>query len=193
MSRPIRPSANQTRARILKFAKKHFLEKGFDATYIKDIADSAQVNTNLIFHHFVNKKTLWRKVKSSILTQKIEPLHSDFSSAKEFFKNALAYRFEVYNQYPDLVKLIQWQQITKNSTELSGSDFISPSIWLNIIQRFQEIGEIKKDIPAEQILLFIIFSSYAPFLQETISMDKEQKDQYKNMLIKICYTQFVCL
>ena len=51
-SRPKRPSADITRKKILLAAKQVFLAKGYDATYIKDIAKLAAVNTNLIFHHF---------------------------------------------------------------------------------------------------------------------------------------------
>ena len=73
INRPQRPSANKTRQKILQAAKSLFLEKGFNGTSIKMIAIKAHVNQNLIFHHFVNKETLWVKVKEMVLSSCATP------------------------------------------------------------------------------------------------------------------------
>ncbi len=191
MTRPTRPSADQTRQAILAAAKQVFLEKGFDAAYIKDMAKIAKVNTNLIFHHFVDKETLWHKVKSSILSQDRDKPHYDLSSAKAFFKSVLDYRFMLYSQHPDLVKLIQWQQLTENESALIGTDSSSPNHWLSIIRQFQKKEEIKKTIDAKQIMLFIIFSTHAPFLQKVIPFNKQKMSEYKEMIFEMCCNQFI--
>lgn len=191
MPRPTRPSADQTRQKILDFAKQVFLRKGFDGAFIKDIAKEAKVNTNLIFHHFTNKETLWHKVKASILEQDIGAPDYDRSSAKAFFISLLDYRFTLYSRHPDLVKLIQWQQLTENESALIGTDSSSPNHWIDIIRHFQKQGEIKKDINPEQIMLFIIFSTHAPFLQKVISFTKAQTAQYKEMIFTMCCEQFI--
>ena len=191
MPRPTRPSADETRQKILISAKAVFLEKGFDATFIKDIAKIAKVNTNLIFHHFTNKETLWHKVKASILEQDVGAPEYDRSSAKAFFRSLLDYRFTLYSQHPDLVKLIQWQQLTESESALIGADSSSPNHWLAIIRRFQKQGKIKKDIKAEQMMLFIIFSTHAPFLQKVIPFSKTQTAQYKAMIFTMCCDQFL--
>lgn len=193
MSRPTRPSADQTRQKILQAAKQVFLEKGFDAAFIKDIAKIAKVNTNLIFHHFINKETLWHKVKASVLEQDIDTPNYDCSSPKAFFKSVLDYRFKIYNKYPDLMKLIQWQQLTESESALLGNDVSSPTRWLTIIRRFQKNGQIKKEINAKQIMLFIIFSTHAPFFQKVVPLSPKQTKQYKEMILKMCCDQFIIL
>jgi AcrR family transcriptional regulator len=190
MPRPKRPSANQTRSNILIAAKEQFLAKGFDGASISRIAQSAGVNTNLIFHHFVNKKNLWVNVKGEMLRSQNTVLKSDLSSARAYFKSLLNYRFNLYDQNPDLVRLVQWQQLTEKESELIGRDSSSPSHSLNEIKHLQEVGQIKRNIPAEHILLFIVFSTHAPFMQEVIPLTQEQKEDYKMMLLEMCYSQF---
>jgi len=191
MTRPTRPSADETRQKILAAAKAVFLDKGFDATFIKDIANHAKVHTNLIFHHFTNKEALWHKVKASILAQDVGAPEYDRSSAKAFFRSLLDYRFTLYSKHPDLIKLIQWQQLTENESALIGTDSSSPNHWLAVIRLFQKQGEIKKGIKAEQIMLFIIFSTHAPFLQKVIPFNEKQAAQYKAMIFEMCCQQFI--
>lgn len=191
MAKPIRPSAQPTREKILQAAKEHFLKHGFDGAYIKDIAKTAQVNTNLIFHHFTNKETLWHKVKENVLAGKIADAQYDLSSAKAYFKSILDYRFKFYREHPDLVKLIQWQQLTENESALISSDAGSPNHWLAAIKEFQKKGEVRAEIEAEQIMLFIIFSTHAPFLQKVIPLTASQTKKYKEMIFTMCCDQFL--
>lgn len=189
-TRPKRPSADKTRKKILCAAKQVFLQNGFDAAYIKDIAKIAAVNTNLIFHHFTNKETLWHMVKDSILENGFSTPNYDESSAKGFFKSVLDYRFDLYTSQPDLVKLLQWQHLTKSRYELTGEDPSSPFLWIPIIEKLQNNGEITKAIEPDQIMLFIIFSTHAPFWQDTVPLDEPQKKQYKDMVFNMCCQQF---
>lgn len=191
MKRSTRPSANATREKILLAAKSVFLEKGFDAAYIKTIAEKAKVNTNLIFHHFGDKLNLWQQVKQSILAASyLEPQY-DLSSAKSFFSSLIEYRFQLYGEYPDLVRLLQWQEVAANESELVGTDVNSPNAWLPAITSFQKNGQINQSIDAQQIMLFIIFSTHAPFWQNVFSLSKAQKDSYQSMLLKMCYQHFL--
>jgi AcrR family transcriptional regulator len=187
----IRPSANETRQKILLAAKKCFLKNGFNSTYIKDIAQKANVNTNLIFHHFMNKETLWLKVKESILEHNTDNYNYDISSAESFFKSLIDFRFMLYKNNPDLARLIQWQQMAEEESSLAWSNTASPTQLLDIIHTFQKNGEIINNISAEQIVLFIIFSSYAPFLQKIISLNKTQIEVYKEMIFDMCCKRFI--
>ncbi len=191
MTKQIRPSANFTRAKILEAAKSQFLNYGFNGSSIKLIAQAAQVNTNLIFHHFTNKETLWLKVKESILSEQSIIPQYDLTSAKLYFKSILDYRFDLYERTPDLVRLVQWQQLTEDEAVLIGDDISSPNNWLVHIEDFQAKGSIKSDIDSKHIMLFIIFSSYAPFLQRIIPFTTQQKLDYKNMILKMCCSQFL--
>jgi AcrR family transcriptional regulator len=193
MNKTLRPSANKTREKILVAAKEHFLAKGFEATFIKDIAKSAGTNTNLIFHHFDNKEGLWLRVKESILNNTPTQPTYDTSSAQNYFSSLLDYRFELYSQHPDLVRLIQWQQLTDNENDLIGDHQSSPNHWLKTIRKFQRAGEITKEVDAKQIMLFVIFSTHAPFLQKVIPLNKKQTEQYKQLILDMCCLKFLTI
>lgn len=191
MTKPRRPSADKTRKKILDAAKMHFLQKGYEATYIKDIAESANINTNLIFHHFENKQMLWHTVKRNILEQQPGGPSYNLSSARTFFKSILDYVFNLYTQQPDLVRLIQWQQLADNQADLAGSGDYSPKDWLIPMRQFQQKGEIIKEVDAEHIMLFITFNTYAPFLQRIIPFDTTKLEKYKLMIYDICCETFI--
>ena len=191
MTHKTRPSADKTRHKILHAAKKVFLEKGYDGAFIKTIAQEAKVNANLIFHHFGDKENLWHLVKQSIVSVGYLKPQYDVSSARQFFSSLLDYRFELYGNHPELVRLLQWQELTKNESELIGNDINSPTHWLKTIKVFQKKGDIIKDIDAQQILLFVIFSTHAPFWQEIYPLDDKQCEHYKKMILTMCCQQFL--
>lgn len=190
--RPQRPSAEKTRQKILQAAKDRFLEKGFDGTSIKEIAQIAKVNTNLIFHHFTNKETLWNKVKDFLLGDNIPAPTYNTTSAKAFFKSIIDYRFNIYSSFPDFANLIKWEPLSRGETELISTQIYSPVHWLPMIKALQKKGKIIKSIDAKQMMLFIIFSSYAPFHQNIYAMDVKKIKHYKKMLLNMCCSEFCC-
>lgn len=55
-----------TQARIIKVAKNAFAEQGYAATSLSEIVDQASVTTGAIYHHFNDKKGLFRAVAESL-------------------------------------------------------------------------------------------------------------------------------
>lgn len=191
--RPQRPSAEKTRNKILQAAKTIFLDKGFDGANIKEIAQAANVNTNLIFHHFQNKETLWNKVKDFLFDDSYPAPAYKKTSAIAFFKSVIDYRFDVYSSNPEFANFIKWEPLSKGENELIGTQLYSPIHWLPIIKELQQSGIIIKSVDAKQIMLFIIFSSYAPFFQNFHVMDEKQIKKYKKMLLNMCCSEFSSL
>lgn len=105
-----------------------YLRNGFDGTSIREIANECQINKSLIYHHFDSKERLWKAVKEYIIEQTTEtPLENiDFSSKtlKEFLEKIVNFRFNLYAQNSDLIKLMLWQRIKKSNTEKAGIDKI---------------------------------------------------------------------
>jgi len=191
MEKTKRPSANNTRERILEAAKTLFLEDGFNGVSIQDIASEAQVNTNLIFHHYENKENLWLKVKDFILETCNEPPCYDNTSAKAYLKSIIDYRFELYSRNPDIARLLKWQHLSENQEDLTGNDFASPLNWKKEIIRFQRLGEIDSSINYKLIMLFIIYSTHAPFMQNVFPLSKARQEQYKQIVLSACISQFI--
>jgi TetR/AcrR family transcriptional regulator len=55
-----RPSADQTRERILRAAREAFSQRGFDGASTREIAGQAGVTQPLLNYHFTSKDELWR-------------------------------------------------------------------------------------------------------------------------------------
>jgi TetR/AcrR family transcriptional regulator len=60
ISRRTRPSADQTRERILTAALDLFSDRGFDGASTREIAERAGVTQPLLNYHFSSKDELWR-------------------------------------------------------------------------------------------------------------------------------------
>jgi AcrR family transcriptional regulator len=190
MTKPQRPSADVTRKRILEAAKTIFLKSGFDGAKIRPIAKLANVHTNQVFHHFENKQNLWIKVKEYILENcHCEP-HYDLSNARAYFASIIDFRLELAQEYPDLIHLIQWQQLTESHASLVGEDMASPFNWLDDIKTLQKRNEIKDSIDSILIMLFIIYTTHAPFGQEVVTLSDEQVRQYRDIAVGACMSQF---
>lgn len=190
MTKQQRTVADETRLKILEAAKLSFLEKGYDGTSINGIAKLAEVNKTLIFHHFDDKANLWRKVKETIIESVISKPAYDMTSARTYFESVLTYRFNLYTINPELARLIAWQQISDEHDALIGNDYASPTHWLKDIKSLQKQGQLKKDIDAKLIMLFVIYSSHAPFMQNIYPLTQKQKETYKNIIVESCLSQF---
>ena len=55
---PLTPKAQRTRQRILDAAITQFVEKGYEATTMRDIADAAECSTGLAYRYFSRKEDL---------------------------------------------------------------------------------------------------------------------------------------
>lgn len=64
--RRLRPSAEQTRKRIIGAALEVFSEYGFDGASTREIADRASVTQPLLNYHFAGKDELWRAAADDI-------------------------------------------------------------------------------------------------------------------------------
>lgn len=62
MSVAVRPSARETRQRVLDAASALFAERGFHGTTARDIAERAGVNLAAAHYHFGSKETLYLEV-----------------------------------------------------------------------------------------------------------------------------------
>jgi AcrR family transcriptional regulator len=65
MPRSSKEKSEETRARIVETAYRLFLERGYNATSIREIGDRAKVTVGAIYNHFSTKEDIWREVLKS--------------------------------------------------------------------------------------------------------------------------------
>lgn len=185
-----RPSADVTRSAILKAARKHFVKKGFAATSISTIAKTAKVNQSLIYHHFTNKENLWISVKLTAKEtmdgyKKVglqDCLNQD--TAREFIAQLIQFRFDIFDQNPDIRRMIDWQFMETTPEKLVGLAHIKDI--KNRIEQFQEMGEITDKYPSD-LLISLILNAPLSFWRSHQDFEKSaKKEQLKAFKAQFC-------
>ncbi len=178
--RESRPGGDKTRSNIINAAKKLFAAQGFAGTSISQIAAKARVTRSLIFHHFANKEILWKAVKLSFAEhsglQTNTVLNAD-QGLLHFLKEVITQRFKLYDENPDVVRMMAWQSLAKDSGALQGGTVASPNSWLNAIKYLQKQGEIKPELDPELIMLLIAGSISGALLPNPAILKNPRKKQ----------------
>ncbi|MBY0463300.1 MAG: TetR/AcrR family transcriptional regulator [Alphaproteobacteria bacterium] len=178
--RPLKSEEDNTAEKILQAARSLFVEKGFSATSISDIAKKASINQSLIYHHFGNKQDLWKKVKEHVLKDSGQ-FHSFVlkteTTLQEFLGHIINQRTSLYENNPDLARMMLWQRLEDSDQSLKGGTSASPDEWKEMIVRLQEEGRIRSDLDPDMIIALIIHAVTGIYLYPSPlfnSMDKRK-------------------
>lgn len=90
MGRPPATTSDETRARILKAARKCFAEQGYDKTTNKDIARSANITTGAIYHYFDSKEELFIAVTEQVQQVVLEAFTRAAAAEESFIRRIAA-------------------------------------------------------------------------------------------------------
>ena len=175
--------------KILLAARTLFVEKGFAGTSTSAISRKAEVSKALIYHHFSNKETLWKKVKQDIIenSNKEALTSTPSSNLKQFIDDMISQRFLLYQKNPDLARLIAWQSLDEDEEELRGTQQITSEHLIKQLTLFQEQGQLKQDLDAK-LVLYYIFSAMMPVTSHhQLLTDNKQQQQYLTMLSNFIY------
>lgn len=152
--------ADPTRAKILKAARKLFVEFGFAGTSMGKIAEKAGINHSLIFHHFGNKEGLWKAVKQSIVEEsnKLTPTLPGLNqSFHDFLKQLFIQNISFYRNNPDIIRMISWQRLEyKHKKEIGISISAESNAWLAALKHYQDKGDIHARLKLEFVLTYIL-------------------------------------
>lgn len=160
-AKPKRPSADETRNKILKAALALFIQHGFAGTSMGAIAEEAEINQSLISHHFGDKQQLWQQVKAMVITNtEVKPINLHPETLQAFLKEAIQQRLTIYAKNPNLIRLISWQRLEANDNKhgLGGvpGHIVSPDQWLEPITFLQNKKLLKPELKPELILIWLI-------------------------------------
>lgn len=181
--------ADPTRAKILKAARKLFVESGFAGTSIGKIAEKAKINHSLIFHHFGNKEGLWKAVKQNIVdeSKKHSPILPEVDQPfSSFLKKLIIQKIEFYRSNPDIVRMISWQRLEYKSRKDIGLSLSSEAkLWLNALQHYQNKGDINPQFKLEFALTLILAIISSAAMDPNIFIKKDDDlDAYIQFVIE---------
>jgi len=184
----IKKENHETAEIILESARKNFLEKGFEGTSINDVANDAKINKSLIYHHFGNKENLWKAVKRCILeklaTESSHTLDFHRSTLREFLEAFVTFRFQLYAQNPELVRLMGWQRLESQGKILAGINLEKLTNIEEEIIFLQNTGEIRKDLKPDVIHYLIMSMASNGFMDKASFLEsKKGQEQYLKIII----------
>lgn len=140
------------REAILDAAEELFVERGFAAIAISEIAQKADVTKSLIHHHFGSKQELWDAVKKRSFEGYVEKqarLLEQREPSKELLRESFQGYFDYLKANPSLVRLFSWT-LAEGDVDSAGRVLAGPGV--EMLRRGCGEGNIRKDVEPINIL-----------------------------------------
>jgi TetR/AcrR family transcriptional regulator len=157
--------ADASRASILDAAEALFVDRGFSAISLSEIAERSGVTKSLIHHHFGSKEALWTEVKRRRFTTyhaQQMALYERGALSVETLRASMAAYFHFLLANLPMVRLIAWMRL---EGDLDCADLVVDlrSRGLEQIAVAQQLGIIRKDVPASHVLMVFLALVHAYF------------------------------
>jgi TetR/AcrR family transcriptional regulator len=185
-----------TRASIMSAAEGLFVEKGFAATSMSDIASAAGVTKSLIHHHFGSKEELWTEVKRQRVSHwaRVQrDLIANRNDDEPILRQSIETLFRFLQDNPEFVRLRSWMNLEDpRLAEAAYPEILT--LGLERIREQQKAGRIRDDIePRHLVILFVSmctqwFMSRASWLT-VLDDDQRRKedDAYLASLLEVFF------
>lgn len=148
-----------TRGAILDAAERLFVEKGFAATSMTEVAQEAAVTKSLIHHHFGSKEELWNEVKKKEVSHYAELyqalLEEGPDKEGEMVVRSVDSYFRFLKQHPEYVRLSGWMSL--EDPKLAG--FVRPELVrmsTDLLRELQTQGVLRQDIDANHVFIMVV-------------------------------------
>lgn len=147
------------KALVLDAARDLFIEHGFDAVSMRDIAHVSGVPQSLIHHYYGSKEALWAEVKRACYDPYLSSQQAimddvDVSFAA-FVDRSMGQRFHFFQANPQVVRLLLWLQLMADPLGMETGQDTGPQL-LARIRQAQADGDIRDDMEAENIAAIAI-------------------------------------
>jgi AcrR family transcriptional regulator len=142
---------------ILEAALEVFAEDGFHGATTRKIAERASVSQPLLHHHFGGKTDLWRIVGERITADfmtymmgAVDPTLPAPDGVKAMLRSYMNY----WREHPSAFRFNHWRQIDGPRGEREARSQQMARHGVVFMQRAQEAGFIRKDVPPGLALIF---------------------------------------
>jgi TetR/AcrR family transcriptional regulator len=148
-----------TRLTILDAAEAIFVEKGFAAASMSDIAARAVVTKSLIHHHFGSKEELWVEVKRRSVEEYANAQRAIMTGSDadlSSFTESLRVYFRFLERNPNFVRLSTWMNL--EDPKLSAP--VNPDLLHRGVERLRKAqakGTFRRDVDPWHIM-FSLFA-----------------------------------
>ena len=158
-----RKSGRNTKGRIVAAAWKLFYEQGYDDTTVEDIILESETSKGSFYHYFEGKDALLGSL-SMVFDEKYEELSGTMDPAMDALEALVYLNHELFAMIDNsvslelLARLLSTQLVTRGERHLLDRNRTYFKLLHQIVRRGQERGELRADMPANEIV-----SGYAMF------------------------------
>lgn len=160
---------------ILEVARKHFVQKGYAATRMQEIADEAGINKALLHYYFRSKDKLYHEIMVRILDQVLPRFAKALSHEGSFWEqveSVVSNYIELLQEQPDIpffimAELSQQQARFVGELQKRSQHFGAMHGFLQSMMAEMASGRIKQ-IPPAHLLLNIMGLTVFPFIAKPI-------------------------
>ncbi len=164
-----------TEQSILITAQKHFMERGFRATRMQEIADEVGINKAMLHYYFRSKDKLYRKVVGYTLGELVPKIAAVMGSQLPFWEKIeliVSTYIDLLTSRPNLPAFVMNELASKNeafTNELKqhAAQFSSIQVFILQIHQEMEAGRIKNYNPM-QLMLNVMGLTIFPFMAKPI-------------------------
>lgn len=148
-----------TRERILEAAHTLFVDKGFAAVSMREIAARSGVTKSLIHHHFGSKEALWELVKERAFSAYAEGQQAELDQADApdaaLLMNAVVRYFAFLQANPEVVRLFAWSHLDSDQS-CGRLDAELVRLGAERVRQAQQRGLLRADVnPAHVVTTFV--------------------------------------
>lgn len=148
-----------TRARILEAGFDLFVDRGFAAVSMRELAERSGVTKSLIYHHFGTKEGLWDAVKEAAFSRYYEGHKDELEGADTpdsgLLRNGVIGYFRFLQENPQVVRLFTWMHLEGDST-CNEMDAELVALGARRVREAQEAGLLRADVnPTHVVTVFI--------------------------------------
>ncbi|MCL1065812.1 TetR family transcriptional regulator [Shewanella olleyana] len=185
--------AERTRGQILTSASTLFSTKGFDATSLREIANTAQVTHSTITHHFGAKLDIWYAIANRNIDAYKGQLETKLSQAivREvgtlcIFKTAVEVLIDTLLRHPQLVRLMSMEHDIENERavflagKLTESHHLVSGLFEAAREQEPKLQQYNADTFLIVLLGLISAPSLFPILQNTLTQTDITGDDFKS-------------
>lgn len=152
-----RKSGRNTKGRIVAAAWRLFYEQGYDNTTIEDILLESETSKGSFYHYFEGKDALLGSL-SMVFDEKYDALREAMDPEMNAFDALVFLNHELFQMIDNsvslelLARLLSTQLVTRGERHLLDRNRTYFRLLHEFVRRGQERGELRGDIPANEIV-----------------------------------------
>ena len=177
----------RTRRAIEEVAYELFLDQGYSATSMRQIADRAGIALGSIYNHFAGKDEIFQElIISRHPYLKILPIIqcAPGDTTEEFVRNSARAVEEELGSHPDFIKLMFIEVVEFNGKHFPKLyDTIFPQA-LPLLQRFTSPESGVRDIPIPHLIRIFMGSILAYYLTESLMTSDQLPPSLREMSLE---------